>query len=284
MTSSNPLSLDFLIRKPEAAAQVLQSLEDQEAAFYLREVPVRIVAPVLQEMQMWPASRILDQLSLEQNAAIFAQLTYRTVAALMRLQQRARRTELLAVLPAKLARSLSVSLVYQENTVGAWMDMSTPGFYPELTAGECLGLLKNSEDPFGTSLVMINQSHQVVGMVPLDRLLASPDEQTLGQLMDSEQQPLAAEMSIQIAANLSDWHRYHSLPVRNVSGVYLGTVTRSVLRTALEERSTEGSSLGDSLLSHLARAMIATATGMMQLAPDSHSHGWSDTGAPHHDS
>lgn len=283
MTSSNPLSLDFLISKPEAAAQVLQSLEDQEAAFYLQEVPVRIVAPVLQEMQVWPASRILDQLSLEQNAAIFAQLPYQTVAALLRLQQRARRTELLAVLPAKLARSLSVSLIYQENTVGAWMDMSTPGFFPELTAAECLALLKKSADSFGTSLVIINQSHQVIGMVGLDKLLASPDEKILGQLMDAAQQPLAAEMSIQMAVNLSDWHCYPLLPVRNSSGVYLGTVTRSVLRTALEKAPSADASLGDSLLSHLARAMIVTATGMVQMAPDSHASWLSDTGGSYHD-
>ena len=274
MTSSNPLSLDFLAKKPGAAAQVLQSLEDQQAAFYLQDVPVRIVAPVLQEMQMWPASRILDRLSLEQNAAIFAQLTYQTVAALLRLQQRARRAALLEVLPARLARSLRVSLIYQENTLGAWMDMSTPGFYPELTAGECLALLKKSADPFGTSLVIINQAHHVIGMVGLDSLLASPDEKILGQLMDSEQQPLAAEMSLQMAVHLPDWHRYPSLPVRNASGVYLGTVSRVVLCSALDKASLNASPFDDSLLSHLARAMMVTATGMLQLAPDNQVRDW----------
>lgn len=283
MTSSNPLSLDFLTKKPEAAAQVLQSLEDQQAAFYLQDVPVRIVAPVLREMQMWPASRILDRLSLEQNAAIFAQLGYQTVAALLRLQQQARRAALLEVLPARLARSLSVSLIYQENTLGAWMDMSTPGFYPELTVGECLALLKKSADPFGTSLVVINQAHHVIGMVGLDRFLASADEQILGQLMDSEQQPLAAEMSLHMAANLPDWHRYPSLPVRNAGGVYLGTISRIVLRSVLDKAPSNASPFDDSLLSHLARAMIVTATGMIQLAPDSQARGWSEKRGSSHD-
>ena len=141
MKHSSSLSLDFLASKPQAAAQVLQALEVEQAAQYLREVPVRILAPVLDEMETWPAARILDLLTLEQNAAIFMQLGYRSVASLLRLQHGERRTALLTALPGQLARPLTQSLAYQESTVGAWMDMSTPHFYADLSAHDCLLLL-----------------------------------------------------------------------------------------------------------------------------------------------
>lgn len=86
-----------------------------------------------------------------------------------------------------------------------------------------------------------------------------------------------------MAVNLSDWHCYPVLPVRNSSGVYLGTVTRSVLRTALEKTPSANVSLGDSLLSHLARAMVVTATGMVQMAPGSHASWLADKGGSYHD-
>jgi len=55
------------------------------------------------------------------------------------------------------------------------------------------------------------------------------------------------------------------------------------LCTALEKAPSADASLGDSLLSHLARAMIVTATGMVQMAPDSHASWLSDTGGSYHD-
>ncbi|MFA5548752.1 MAG: hypothetical protein WDA10_09460 [Porticoccaceae bacterium] len=131
MRPHNPLSLDFLASKPEAAARVLQSLEAEQAARYLEAVPVRLLAPVLERAEVWPAARILDQLPLEQNGAVFPRLPYPTAAALLRLQQPARREALLGVLPGPLARALA----YPDTTVGAWMDMSTPCFHPDLPAG-----------------------------------------------------------------------------------------------------------------------------------------------------
>lgn len=279
MKSTNSLSLDFLLAKPLAAAQVLQTLAAEQAALYLENVPVRILGPVIQHMETWPAARILDLLPLEQNAAIFAQLNYRTVAALLRLQQEQRRDALLEVLPTQLARPLALSLAYQENTVGAWMDMSTPHFYPELSARECLVLLKKPQQPFGSSLAVINHSHRIVGVVTLDALLISPDNQTLGQLMDTDVTPLPAEMSLDEAKNTHDWHRHSSLPVRGSNGTYLGTLSRTALRKALVSNQPPAAPLlGDSVLAHLARAMLSTATGLLSLSSANNIHWHVDDG------
>ncbi|MDP1932965.1 MAG: hypothetical protein Q8L60_16055 [Gammaproteobacteria bacterium] len=267
MSRSKSLSLDFLASKPRAAAGVLQSLMPDQAALYLAEVPVRILAPVLADMETWPAARILDLLTLEQNAAIFGQLHYRSVAALLRLQEEQRRVALLEVLPSQLAKPLARSLAYQENTVGAWMDMSTPHFYAELSRWECIALLKKIGKPFGSSLIVISHSHHIVGVVSLDVLLISPDEKPLGQLMDPRVQPLPAEMSLEVARNTPDWHNHSVLPVRNANGNYLGTLSRMALRDALaRNKATAVPELGDSVLAHLVRAMGATATGLLQFS------------------
>lgn len=267
MSKSSSLSLDFLTSKPRAAAGVLQALMPDQAALYLADVPVRIVAPVLQDMETWPAARILDLLTLEQNAAIFGQLQYRSVAALLRLQQEQRRVALLEVLPSQLAKPLARSLAYQDNTVGAWMDMSTPHFYAELSAWECIALLKKIRKPFGSSLTVISHSHHIVGVVSLDVLLMSPDEQPLGQLMDPSVQPLPAEMSLDVARNTPDWHSHSVLPVRNANGNYLGTLSRIALRAALASNKAPAvPELGDTVLAHLVRAMGATTTGLLQFS------------------
>ncbi|TFH75320.1 hypothetical protein E3V39_04130 [Gammaproteobacteria bacterium LSUCC0112] len=267
MSSFNSLSLSFLASKPQAAASVLQTLKSAQAAVYLDDIPVRTLAPVLQNMETWPAARILDLLPLEKNVAIFAQLSYQHVAALLRLQTTDRRAQLLQALPGKLARPLALSLAYQDNTVGAWMDMSTPHFFEELSAWECLALLKKIEHPFGCSLPVINKKHHIVGVVTLDVLLLSPNETELGKLMDPAVAALPAEMSIKVAKNSPDWDKHTILPVRNGHGAYLGTLSRSTLRAALPmQQAGRAIAAGDSVLAQLSTAMITSAAGLMSLS------------------
>jgi Mg/Co/Ni transporter MgtE len=267
MSNFNSLSLNFLASKPLSAASVLQALDSEQAASYLQEVPVRTLAPVFQSMETWPAARILDLLPLEKNVAVFRQLNYQSVAALLRLQDKTRRSELLQELPGKLARPLALSLAYQENTVGAWMDMSTPHFFEELSAWECLSLLKKIEKPFGCSLTVINQKHHIVGVVTLDVLLLSPNEKELGKLMDTSISALSAEMSLTVAKHSQDWHSHSLLPVRSGNGSYLGTLSRTMLRKALlSDRPTQVPLLGDSVVAHLGNAMMSSAAGLLQLA------------------
>ena len=267
MKHSNSLSLEFLASKPQAAAQVLQALEVEQAAQYLREVPVRILAPLLDEMETWPAARILDLLTLEQNAAIFMQLGYRSVASLLRLQYGERRAALLTALPGKLARPLTQSLAYQEGTVGAWMDMSTPHFYADLSAHDCLALLRKIPHPFGSSLTVISKNHRVLGVVTLDTLLISSGSSTLGELMDMQLTPLPAELSLDVARKLPDWHAHGNLPVRSAHGTFLGTLSRTALHMALESNKGASSPTpDDSILTHLMRAMATTMAGMLRLS------------------
>jgi len=282
MKNANSLSLDFLTSKPQAAAHVLQSLAAEQAALYLGNVPVRMLGPVFQYMEIWPAARILDLLPLEQNAAVFAHLNYQRIAALLRLQQEQRRSALLDVLPTQMARTLIRSLAYRENTVGAWMDMSTPHFYTELSARECLSLLKKIPEPFGCSLTVISHSHHVVGIVTLDALLISPDDHELGQLMDPVT-PLSAEMSLEMAKNASGWHSHSNLPVRSVNGTYLGTLSRTVLRTALaSNKPIAAPALEDSVLVHLVKAMATTATGLLHLSSANSIHWHTEDGEQPH--
>lgn len=266
MSSFNSLSLNFLTTKPQAAASVLQSLSTEQAAGYLQEVPVRTLAPVLQNMETWPAARILDVLPLEKNVALFSQLDYQTVAALLRLQTDGRRADLLEKLPGKLSRPLALSLAYQDNTVGAWMDMSTPHFFEELSAWECLALLKKIELPFGCSLTIINKKHQIVGVVTLDVLLLSPDEKELGALMDASVTPLPAEMSLKVAKSSQDWHSHSVLPVRSGQGTYLGALSRTTLSAALKKDRSAYIAAGDSVLAHLGLAMASGAAGLLALS------------------
>jgi Mg/Co/Ni transporter MgtE len=151
------------------------------------------------------------------------------------------------------------------------MDMSTPQFFEELSAWECLALLKKMELPFGSTLTVINNKHHVAGVVTLDVLLLSPDGKELGALMDSSITPLPAEMSLKVAKSSQDWHRHSVLPVRSAQGIYLGALSRATLSTVLQGSQQAGTTelLGDSMLAHLGTAMASSAAGLLALSSSS---------------
>lgn len=264
--NSNPLSLNFLARKPEQAAAILQTLSDQQAAEYLIEIPTRTLVPVIECMEHWPAARILEYMSVEKNAAVVSQLDYQSAVAVLRLQSPARRDQLLGNLSKQLVRALRRSLAYPENTVGAWTDSAAPQFGATTSAGECLTLLQKMPKAAGTTLVITDNHHAVIGLVSIDELLVSPAQKKLGDLADRTVQPLDDQMSLTIARKSSGWDRYPSLPVWTHHGLYVGTISRVNLQQALQQLSPVPAAVaGSSLTVNLGRAMLETVSGMIPL-------------------
>lgn len=263
MTITNPLSLEFLAHKPGKAAAVLQALDAEQAALYLTNVPTRVLAPVIERIESWPAARIIELMPLEQSCAVITQLKYPAAATLIRLLDDRQRQSLLAQLPNQLVRTLKRSLNYPEDSVGAWMDSSTPHFSRELMVGDCLALLKKTAGAFEI-IVAVDDSHCIDGVIPLSALLTSHSKRPLGDLVDRRCVALAAKMSLTMAKNAADWQRYNALPVRTNHGVFVGAISRESLHSALlKTQPNHTVPQGNSLLAHVSRAMITTATGLL---------------------
>lgn len=269
MPRFNSLSLGFLADRPGAAARVLQSQPARDTAQFLEDIPLRILAPVLTAMETWPAARLLPHMATVRAAAILTELDYRQAVALLRLQQDSLKTALLAALPERLARAMKKTLAFQDNRVGALMDMSAPFFKQDLAIGDCLELLGRSEEPFGTTLTVVDSSHRVTGVASLDSLLVGPRERTLAQVADTSVAVLSAEMSLHHAMDLAAWHRYPRLPVVGKSQTYLGALSREALGEAMEQDRREAV-IDTSLAAHLATAMVSACAGLVQptVTPD----------------
>jgi len=148
MIRTNPLSLDFLLQRPAKAASVIQTLDAEQAALYLANIPIRALVPVIERTETWPAARIIEYMPIDKSCAVLGRIKYPVAAAMLRLLDEQKRKSLLENLPSQMANSLHRSLSYPDDAVGAWMDSSALHFSRQLTVGECLELLKKSEQHF----------------------------------------------------------------------------------------------------------------------------------------
>lgn len=265
MNKTNPLSLDFLLQKPGRAASVLQTLDAEQAALYLANVPIRALAPVIERTETWPAARIIEHMPIDKSCAVLARINYPAAAALMRLVNDKKRKSLLEHLPRQMVSSLNRTLNYPEETVGAWMDSSALHFSRELAVGDCLELLKksNQECEF---VVVVDDKRCIDGVVSLSTLLISDSARVLKDVADHRCQPVAAQTSLAMAKDAPGWLSYNSLPVRANSGVFLGMLSRQALHGAMKNAEPRNSEpLGNSILVHLSKAMLASAAGLLTM-------------------
>jgi flagellar motility protein MotE (MotC chaperone) len=106
MAKVPPLTIAYLERMPDSSAKVIAGMRPQDAAALFETIPTRIVTPIVEKMEKWPAALCLQHLPKEQAAAILSNVSYQDATVLLRLTSTDRREAMLEQLPSQLASDL----------------------------------------------------------------------------------------------------------------------------------------------------------------------------------
>lgn len=269
MNIANPFSLDFLATKPNKAALVLQSLDTELASVYLTNVPIRILTPVIENIETWPAARILESMPAEQSCAVLSQMKFSMASSIIRHLETHQRQLILSELPGHLVRAINRSLRYAEDSVGAWMDGSTPHFSNNLTVEECIKLLKNAGKACDI-IVTVDANHCIEGVIPPGALFVNGSNRKLKDIADTRCKPLPAQTGLKVAESDASWLKYSTLPVRGRRGELVGSINHRTLSKALKKNTPKYvDSPGDSPIIYLSQALLASFKGILALTANS---------------
>ncbi|MDX1710719.1 MAG: hypothetical protein R3316_06240 [Rhodovibrionaceae bacterium] len=271
MSETPLLTLSFLERQPRSAALVLDRTGAEDAAAFLEDVPGRISAPTLGYMLPLAAARCLDHLSASRAANIVRHLPHQNAVSLLRIVQDSRREALFGELPGNLARALRRSLTYPADSVGAYMDHSTPAFPETTKARDALEFLKRPDNESEPYLFVIDASGRFSGLVNVLWILRAADDSPLHSLVDQSVEPLSNYATLMRAAESPGWVKYAVLPVVNRKGVVLGGLSREALFQALGSgQDAAGRRLGPrSFLLHMMAAYLTTSAELIRLSTQS---------------
>jgi Mg/Co/Ni transporter MgtE len=284
MNSPSTLTLAFLERKPDSAAQVLEDLDPADAAAFLETVPVRLSAPVVRGTVPWAAARYLELLSPERAAALVRNLAFQDAASVLRLMEEERLEALFASLPKDLAKDFRNSLGYPKGTVGAWMDHSVPNFPAETSVADGLKYVKQRRNQVGGHILVVEEKGLFVGVASIDVLLRSSAKTTLAEVMDRRVSPLSNRAMLASVASSPEWDEYSMLPVIGRRKNILGGLTRKSLRKGLSEiRPAETPIASSSLWAHILATYLLTCAGLLRFIsrPRAYEHGSAAEGNDH---
>lgn len=282
MARARDLSLAFAETHPGDAARVLEHLSTSEATAFLKLLPVRLGAPVLQHMLPTSAAHCLEQLDDEAAAGMVRDLDAQTGSAILRYVGQPRRDQLIAQLPTTSALAFRLLLTYPEDTVGAWINPHSLAVTPETSVSEAIERLRQSPESAGTCLYVVDPEQHLRGTALLVDLLRAGRGTTVAQVMRPVRHHLSARASLLAAHEHPGWRELSALPVVERRDRFIGALEFPVLLRAVEQphggKAAAPAADGVSLLAHaswlvfadLLQALISLLPAARPLAEEKH--------------
>jgi len=266
MAKAPVLTIAFLERLPEASARVIEHMRPDDAVALFETLPTRLVTPIFEKMEKWPAARCVQHLSLDKAAAVLADVSYQDATVLLRLTPADQREEVLGRMPTRLAADLRESLRYPRNCVGAWMDLSVPALSLGATVKDAVAVAR--ERPVGDALFVVDGDQRLAGFARAEILLRHSAGTRLADIItQTGLKALFARTLLREVASDPMWNRFLRLPVAGRDGHLLGVLSRHDMMqglTTIEARPT-GPDAEAPLLQDAGEAFIASLAGLVRL-------------------
>ena len=233
MSSSEALSYAYLESHPADAARVLERLVPASASALLQSAPLRLASPVLRQMLPIAAARCLEHLDDTKIVGLLHGIGAQSGVALLRYFDVERRAGLLAQLPTTLTITFELLLNYSEDTVGAWMDPRVLALPADMTVGESLDRVRNSEESLVIDPYVIDRNQCLIGYVELADLLRADAKTKLSSLVRPSAHRLPSQSSLNGLHEHSGWQEVSKLPVVEHGDRLIGVLTHATLQRAL---------------------------------------------------
>ncbi|WP_444933976.1 magnesium transporter [Microbulbifer sp. JTAC008] len=212
---------------PQSVAQLLESSPPRIRQVLWNLVDREIEGEVLQELTDDVRSQILATMDTEEMVEVMEGLDADDIAdILQQLPERVVAEVLSSMTETDRLRVESV-LAYDENTAGGLMDTDTISVRPNLTLDVVLRYLRRHEQlPESTdSLFVINRRGQYIGLLPLSKLLTTDPSVTVREVVNTDVEPIPADMADTEVARLFEKYDWITAPVVDEDNRLLGRIT-----------------------------------------------------------
>ena len=212
---------------PQSIAQLLESSPPRIRQVLWKLIDKEIEGEVLQELTDEVRSQILATMGTEEMVAVMEGLDADDVADILQdLPERVMGEVLSAMSETDRQRVESV-LAYDEETAGGLMDTDTISVRPNLTLDVVLRYLRRHDQlPESTDcLFVINRKGQYIGLLPLAKLLTTDPSVTVREVVNTDVEPIPADMPDTEVARLFQKYDWITAPVVDENNRLLGRIT-----------------------------------------------------------
>lgn len=269
MNKASAFTLALIEKRPLTAAKSLESMTPNDAAAFVKVLPVAQAVAVISSMSAWRASTVLSALNPAKSAPILGQMEYQSAASVLRLVPENERRLQLDALPKKLRRSLQSTLAYASDTVGANMSVMIVSIDANQTVKDALTELRVLQRARTGVAFVVDDAKHLRGVVNASELLQLPGEARLREVMDRSVPSLSARARLASVTGLPAWDDYGQLPVLNRQKQVIGALSRKIaLRKSAAAAPQATTTDRGSILGSIAYAFASSVLGLGELLAD----------------
>ena len=256
------LSLAFMRGHPAQAARVLEALTVDDAAALFARAPARLGAAVLAAMLPRRAAACIEVLDEDRALELLAPMPTQPTVAVLRHLPAAHRRRLIAGLPTASALASSMLLGFTEDTLGAWADPDVVLLPADTRAGDALERMRQTSGAHPVVFVA-DAARRLAGTVGLQVLFQAPASATLATLMQLPPATLQAFAPLSAAPAHPGWELGSVLPVVEPGDRLVGVITRDALARALRHSAPNPGETASTLPGVLALGYWQALSGLL---------------------
>lgn len=200
--------------------EVATALDDERLADVLEELPEDDQVAILRAMELTRAADVLEAMQPDDAADLLGELPSEQAA------------ELLELMEPDEAKDVRRLLAYEDNTAGGLMTTEPVILGPETTIAAALAHVRRQDlTPALASLVFVARppletpTGRFIGVVHLQRLLREPPHGSIGQIVDTDIEPVTADAPLMTVTRELATYNLLALPVVDDQRRLLGAVS-----------------------------------------------------------
>ena len=243
MDAESRLTLAYLTSHPLEVSRQLESWPAADVAAIMAPYSPQDVAVILEHVSPLQAARILEHLALDKTADIVTLLPTDSAVWILRQCAPSVQKEVFTRLDESVGPSLRLSMAYPDGTAASLADSRVAILPPDITVSAALQRIKRDAAHATYYHYVVKRDGVLAGLVTTKELLASSPDQLTAAIMNGHIATVAAEATEGELLQNPHWRLYHTLPVVDRQGHFLGALRYKTLRRVeaqLEVKPTAG--------------------------------------------
>lgn len=232
MKADNPISSEFLQNFPVEAARVLEHVAAEDVAALFTELTPETTIPVLVALLPNFAAACLTKMAPLTTARLLTSMPISHAAHLYRLLSSATQTEVAAHLSDKVHSRMYRFLEYIPLSAGDLMNHTVTMLPEELTVAEAIHRLERMRHSVGCEIYITDNSHRLLGVVELGKLMTSKHHARLRDIMQKKTPSISTHAALENMLSHPGWATHQRLPVVERDNSLVGVLDITVLQEA----------------------------------------------------
>jgi len=221
---NNSLSQKYLIDYPVEAARILEQVSAADAAALFVELPLQTSALVFAAMLPEKSASCLELIAVIPAAKLLTELPVTSAARVYRLLSTQKQETLTAAMSDKTQKRLRRFLKYPASSAGALLDLKFDMLPENITVADAIRRIEHLGRAVNCELYIVNNTHQLVGMIELGRLLAANHHSQLRDVMMRKSQPVSVHAMADSLPAHPGWATRRRLPVVERDNTLIGVL------------------------------------------------------------